>query len=285
MGYRVRVRRSTMMRVAGRLATLSLLAASPAGADPARAQAEARLLSANPDSPTSAFFWRDELHGKLGAPIPLLGERTGFSLQLPALIELHNARPSLVPYQFWRARVSLEAIHRRVLDGGRFVLGTSILAEHESDHVSGPPGHFLNRNGVAFRLDFTWMFGDDALTASSIARMHLRTCTLVPILCDRGGGREGSAAFEQTAEVVFDGGWGNRCAGRPRYFLSAMGSLLPAHRLAGEEKRAVAEVGLSVRRPEHGLLQVYFTGLAGNEIGYLRHLTDTQVGLGVRWAP
>jgi len=265
-------------------AVLLLLAASPARADPARAQTEARRLSANPDSPTTALFWRKQLHGKVGASIPLLGGPRGFSLELPAFIELHNGASSFVPYQYWRGRISLEATHRVVLDGGRLVLSTSVLGEHESDHVSGAPGDFLNKNGLALRSDLTWRFGNDALTVSSIPRFHLRTCTRIARICGEGRGRDGSAGFEQTVEVVFDGGWAPPETGRPRYFVAAAGSWLMAHRLVAEEKRAVLEVGLSLRRPERGLFQIYLTGLTGNELGYLRARTGSQLGLGVRWA-
>ena len=64
-----------------------------------------------------------------------------------------------------------------------------------------------------------------------------------------------------------------------------MGSWLLPHRLVAEEKRAVLEAGLSWRRPERGLFQLYVTGLAGNELGYLRAQSGPQLGFGFRWAP
>ncbi|MBX3264456.1 MAG: hypothetical protein KF782_32590 [Labilithrix sp.] len=260
-----------------------MLGSTSAAAEPAQVQVEARRLSANPDAPTMALFWRKELHGKVGASLPLIGGPRGFSVELPAFVELHNRTSSFVPYQYWRGRVSLEATHRAALDE-RSALGLSVLAEHESDHVSGPPGHFLNKNGVAFRSDLTWLFGSSALTVSSIPRLHLRTCTLVARVCSDAGGRGGSAGFEQTIEVVFDGGWAPREAGNLRYFVAAAASWVLPHRLVAEERRAVLELGLSSRRRERGLLQLYVTGLAGNELGYLRATTGNQLGLGVRWA-
>ena len=64
-----------------------------------------------------------------------------------------------------------------------------------------------------------------------------------------------------------------------------MGSWLLPHRLVAEEKRAVLETELSWRRPERGLFQLYVTGLAGNELGYLRAQSGSQLGFGIRWAP
>ena len=114
-------------------------------------------------------------------------------------------------------------------------------------------------------------------------RFHLRSCSTVARVCALGGGSEGSAAFEQTVEVVFDGSLGAKDGSR--WFASAMGSWLLPHRLVAEEKRAVLETELSWRSPERGLFQLYVTGLAGNELGYLRSQSGSQLGFGIRWAP
>jgi hypothetical protein len=267
---------------------LFLLGAAPcAAADSVDAQTTARVLSANPDAPASALFWRKQLHGKVAVAIPVMGSRTapGFALQVPAFIELHNDAPAFVPHQYWRGRISVEATSRQAYPSDRFAFGFSALAEHESDHTSGSDPGFLNKNGFATRVDLTWLFGNNALTLSTIARLHLRTCTISPRLCGNGGGREGSAAFEGTTEVVFDGGWSPRSTGSARYFVSAMANVIPSHRLAARESRAVLEAGVWTRRPEQGVFQGYVTGLVGHELGYLRANTGSQFGLGVRWSP
>jgi hypothetical protein len=180
--------------------------------------------------------------------------------------------------------VSLEATLRKVLDGGRVVLGNSLLAEHESDHTSvGGYGYagFFNENGLASRVDVSLVWDASALTLSSTAHLHLLTCTVNPYFCADGAGREGSAAFEETVEAVFDGN-----LGPARSFVSLMGSWLPAHRLAAEERRAILEAGLWTRNAR-GMFQVYATALVGHDIGYL-HWTnpnERKVGLGVRFAP
>jgi hypothetical protein len=262
-------------------------AASPQ-ASPARAQSDARMLSASPDAPVASLGFRGTLRGAVGARLPLVGELagTGFLLQLPALIELHNlSAQEPIPWQYWRGRLALEAIYRReaALGTRRAAFAGAFAVEHESDHSSdGHPG-FVNLNSVSLRGDFTVALGLHALTTSLLTRLHLVTCTVDATTCGNYHGTGGSVTFEAATDVVFDG---TLVAGYPyRYFVALHGAWLVDSGLAAMERRLVLDTGVALR-PDgaRGLFQLYLTALFGNDVGYYRGTREVaQAGFGFRW--
>lgn len=259
--------------------------------DPVLAQSQARGLSAHPDAPSAALFFRGQMHGKVGVAIPLLHVR-GFELSLPVLIELHNAEQRPIPAQYWRGRLSLELAHRARLSA-TFAHGMSILLEHQSDHISGPPGGWTQRNGFALRHDLTWSFAAGSLTTSAYARFHLFSCTVDPGSCARripvygtviervpDAGIPGNAALEPVIEAMFDG----RLSAQWGYFVALAGSWLLPHGVVASEKRAVLDVGVRLRRARMGTLQLYLTCALGDDVGYVRNRSANGAGIGLRWA-
>lgn len=255
-------------------------------ASPAQSQSDARMLSASPDAPVASLGFRSTLRGAVGVRLPIVGglADTGFLLQLPALIELHNRSDDWIPWQYWRGRLALEAIYRRevALGARRAAFAGSFAAEHESDHSSnGHPG-FVNLNSLSLRGDFTVALGRHALTAALLTRLHLLTCTVDPITCGGYGGAGGSITFETAMDVVFDGRF---VAAYPyRYFVALHGAWLSGNGLAATERRLVFDTGVALRPGGQGLYQIYFTTLIGDDVGYYRATRDVvQAGFGMRW--
>ena len=256
-------------------------------ASPAQAQSDARMLSASPDAPVASLGWRNTLRGAVGVRMPLVGalSGTGFLLQLPALIELHNTSPTqAVPWEYWRGRLAIEAIYRRevALGARQAAFAGAFAAEHESDHSSkGHPG-FVNLNSLSLRGDATIALGIHALTVALVTRLHVLTCTTHAVTCGNYGGKGGSATFETAMDVVFDGTF---VKGYPyRFFVALHGAWLVSNELAATERRLVLDTGVALRPATQGLYQLYFTALAGNEVGYYRMTPAVlQAGFGVRW--
>lgn len=260
-------------------------AASPQ-VSPAQAQSDARMLSASPDAPVVSLGWRSQLRGTVGVRLPIVGDLagTGFLLQLPALIELHNLTAQAIPWQYWRGRLVLEAIYRReaALGARRAAFAGTFAVEHESDHSSdGHPG-FVNLNSASLRGEFTVVLGRHALTTSRFTRLHFLTCTVDATTCGDYGGTGGSRTFEAATDVIFDG---TLVAGHPyRSFAALHGAWLVHNGLATMERRVVVETGVAVRAGARGLYPLYFTALFGNDVGYYRGAREvTQAGLGLRW--
>lgn len=257
----------------------------------AQAQSDARVLSASPDAPTLALAWRGALRGTVGARIPIVAPLagTGFLLQLPALIELHNNDTSQpVPWQYWRGRLALEAIYRADVRLGAIpaALSGSLALEHESDHESFGSGaawaRFVYLNSVAVRGDLTLALGLHSLTFAAIARAHVLTCTRNADECGRLGGGVGDATFESQFDVVFDG---TIVPNRPyRLFVALHGAWLARNARAATERRLSLDAGFTVRATDRGMFQLYLSGFVGNDVGLFRGGADVaQFGAGFRW--
>jgi hypothetical protein len=251
---------------------------------------EARLLSADPDAPLSSLGWRGALRGGFGARLMLVEDdwAHGFWLSLSGHVELYNTSPfNFVPYQYWRGRVALEPGYRRTLFRARVpaVWSVSLPIEHESDHptvdASSSVG-FVNLNSIAARGDLSLALRGNYLTMGLMTRLHFLTCTADPFVCGNAGGGGGSRAFEAVADVVFDGEI--RPWTRWRYFAAIYASWLVGHQLAATEVRVVIDTGFWIRTQHRGLVRLYATLLAGNEVGYAR-ATDRGITWGgaVRW--
>ncbi|MFO0561364.1 MAG: hypothetical protein U0269_25325 [Polyangiales bacterium] len=253
----------------------------------AQAQSDARILSAAPDAPVAALEWRNTLRGTVGVRIPIVGalHSTGFLLQLPAQIELHNAdQAQPVPWQYWRGRLALEAAYRAAVASAArpLVLAATFAIEHESDHAStGEPG-LVNLNSLSLRGDLSTALGPHVFTAALLTRLHVLTCTRHPIYCGNYGGGAGSVTFETALDLVFDA---RLSLSSPfRFFAALHGGWLVANALALQERRLALHLGFAVRPEQRGLFQLYATGQLGEDVGYFRYNgPQAQFGGGFRW--
>ncbi len=255
--------------------------------DVGQAQSDARILSANPDAPVAALEWRNFLRGMVGARIPIVGalRSMGFLLQLPAQIELHNADTMQpVPWEYWRGRLGLEAMYRaRVALGARqAALAGAFAIEHESDHASTGEVGLVNLNSMSARGELTVAFGPHALTVSTLARLHVLTCTIDTTYCGRYGGGAGSVTGEFNADVVMDV---QLVHGHPyRFFAALHGAWIVENRLAKTERRAALHLGFAVRGVDRGLFQLYALAQAGEDVGWFRARgPQWMAGGGFRW--
>jgi hypothetical protein len=159
------------------------------------------------------------------------------------------------------------------------------LFEHESDHATdgSTPHGFVNLNDIGTRARLTTALGANHLTVGLLARLHLLTCTVDPVLCASYGGGGGSVAFEAATELLFDGQivpWT-----RWRYLVAVYGSVLAGHALAGSELRGSLVTGFWIRTLRRGQFQLVGTLVVGSELGLERALTnEIAVGGGLRWA-
>lgn len=110
---------------------------------PAEIHARAERVSADLNAPVSELFWGAGLHGRAAITVPLKGQSRGeeFQLRVPAFIELYNRHSgSWVPFEYWRARISLDAVmplpFSAVLPGTGLFLRAAL--EHEGDHATAP---------------------------------------------------------------------------------------------------------------------------------------------------
>lgn len=266
----------------------------PRPSQAAQAQSDARMFSASPDSPVANISWRGALRGTVGLRLPIVAPlaATGFLLQLPALIELHNTEVYYpVPWQYWRGRLALEAIYRRDVQLGATpaALSGSLALEHESDHdsadfASSLVGHarMVYVNTVALRGDMTLALGLHSLTVSTLARLHVLSCTIDFNLCGSFGGSRGDFTFESNVDVVFDG---TIVPNRPwRLFAALHGAWIVGNRLVSAERRVSLHAGFAARSTDKGLAQVYLQLFAGNDVGLRRATADVlQFGAGFRW--
>jgi hypothetical protein len=251
-----------------------------------QAQSDARLLSADPDVPAMELAYRGHMRAAAGVRIPLFGDLagTGFLLQLPALIELHNVDDEFIPYENWRGRLALEAIYRREASIGRTraALAGAFALEHESDHTSVGGGEFVDLNSLSLRGEMTLPIGIHALTMGALARLHVLTCTTDPAMCASYSGLRGSQAPELVTDVIFDGVF---VRNHPwRFFGALHAAWLIGNGYAATEARFVLDTGVAVRAQERGLFQLYFTMLVGNPVGLHRATSGVvEAGAGLRW--
>lgn len=142
---------------------------------------------------------RDQLHGKIGVPIPLFGEPEKLSLTLPALIELHNRNGAgfgpAAGEMLARGKslVLLSMIYLHIGDQGlRELVGSPNVSKLEEIHLEGN--------------DIT----DDGLTLIAEAK-HLKSLRRLPnlfhgrsTLDPKGNGAK--AVRARFGEEIFEGG-------------------------------------------------------------------------------
>ena len=244
------------------------------------------MLSAQPNAPAFSFGWRGGTRGTLSLAMPVVGELSvpGFSFAVLPLIELRNERSALpVPFQFWRGRVAGEATWRWASS-----LGVTLGLEHESDHVTTLPGSadpvplsdYLAINDLAVGADYTFLLGGAeamALTPQLTARLLFLSCTRREVPCELP---KGDTSAELAAGAVLQG----LGSGLRPYASLHLSYLFPRGQI-GLERRALVQIGLRYRNSASTrMLQLFFTALAGNDVGLLREASVLQGGVGVRWS-
>ena len=266
-------------------ATVAAVAHS-ARADPA-ARADARDLSASPETPRAELAWRDNLRGVVGATIPLYGDRAayGFQLYLPVFIELHNDTDDLIPNNNWRGRLGIEAEWVRPVVVAAMpslrTLAMSLAVEHESDHSTAPefgPTGWLTVNDLAVRATATAVTGPGAVTVTAGTRLYALSCTTAPSFCPQSN--YDSTAIEALGEIVWDA---RRAAGGAHPFVSVAASWMWQHDNVIRERRAIVHAGVRQQRSARGMWQLFALAYFGNDVGIARGTSATQLGLAFRW--
>lgn len=249
---------------------------------------DTRLFSAAPDSPVAMVGTRDQLRAKAALVLPLVGGpfEPGFTLRLPAFVELHNAFGSSIPSELWRGRISLDATWgvADIAGPGSFYRW-GLALEHESDHISlGGTGGFLKLNGAALRNELVLALGRGFTFLGALtARLHLFSCTVDAALCARdGGGAFASRAFEVNTDATVAKG-----LGRGFYaFSSIHGARMFQHAYVVAERRVVLDLGAALATGTRGTFQLYGTAFAGTDVGFLRGRGERfELGAGIRWSP
>ncbi len=268
-----------------RIAVCTLLILGSAG----RASS-ADVSSASPDAPAVEVAWRGSLRAKAGIHLALVEPREGAPgalFEAPAFIELHNAvgNGSVVPWEYWRARIALAGGYRWRL--GDFRVDALALIEHESDHATGP-------NVIADSVEFGFVnFNDVALTArvrrlvrhpqfvQLTTRLHVLTCTVSTAVCGAGFGGRGDRSFEASLEgsqeltLDAEAHWA--------LFVAVAGDAIVATPLIRPARRLALRLGALWRRT-HDVLSLSLYGLAGTDVGYLRGPDTLQGGVQLAWS-
>jgi len=235
------------------------------------------VLSADPNAPASGIGWRDgRVLAVVAARIPAFEPTVGFVLRVPALVELTNVNDVVVPWERWRARISIEA-------GWRWsaALTALVLLEHESDHESDGGSDFVNLNSVALRVLSEARTRDERLAGDATIRLHVLTCTDDPGACSADGGLGGSRAFEAALGLT----WSHELDATWSGFIAAFGSVLVGHGRARGEARLSARVGVGADTGAAGRLALYGELTAGSALGLDRRSQACELGLGLRWSP
>ncbi|MBL9038598.1 MAG: hypothetical protein JNG84_08810 [Archangium sp.] len=250
------------------------------------------VMSAHPDAPAMEAGWRGALRAKLGARIPLIEPKAleaGWLLDVPAFMELHNVpgAQSLVPYQLWRARISVGGGYRwaRWLP---WLASLKLTAEHESDHATVPNqamtlkySGFVTLNSVALTA-VAQRAGPHPTSLELTNRLHLLSCTISMVNCGatngHGGGQTWELAAAATQRFTLDE------ASRWVAFASVAGDVLVPTAYIAPGSRFTARAGLGFHRdPDWWTLSL--TLLAGKDVGLLRQLDVVQFGLALAWTP
>lgn len=221
------------------------------------ARADTRAISADPNAPSFRYGWLSGFRGRMGMPILIGGRSTreGWEVALIPMLELHNERgsSSLVPYERWRGRASVELSYSPFdFDYRELWWSLTFALEHESAHRSvrpQPPLVFaLSRgslpayqyqNDLGLRLDLAWQPGWVRWFARGWQRLHFATCTTRSLRCEdvTFGGLTHEWSFELGA-ISADGGFF-------RPFISVYLQHLGRSERTVEERRVVAQLGVS----------------------------------------
>ncbi len=241
----------------------------------------ARAFAADADAAAFGMLYRDSVRAQLGAALPLFGDgaHDGLGLELAPLVELHEPRHSTqpLPSQYWRARLPLELSWGWSTVSTRYRLG--VVLEHESDHESShaySKAGFLALNDAALSLRAGYALGDYQLFAGARARLYVVSCTRARSRCQNFRGD--SSAGAQLDLLLLGPSWG-RSRLRPLLAASGFGILSNAG-VAGESH---AELHLGIALPMRWLdLQAFLLAYTGNDVGILRGLRVTELGVGMR---
>jgi hypothetical protein len=266
-----------------------------------------RIFIAAPDSPVATVGTRKQTRAKAALVLPLVGGPfdSGFSLRIPAFIELHNVLGAKIPSEFWRGRITLDGsvgFPSALGEGSFYRMGVAL--EHESDHssISGYDG-FLKLNSAALSNEATLDLGNGfTFFAGLTAHFHLSSCTVQAAICSSGGG----TTFESRAfEVSLDGVLDKTLGLGFRAFTAVHAARMFGHRYVANEQRGVVDLGVAWTTKSKGTFQLYGTGFVGTEVGFFRGSGDrpqwniirafgegaptgqeaVQLGGGIRWAP
>lgn len=254
--------------------------ASPAWAETALDQDRALDLVPDPASPTLELGYRTGLRGEAGARVPILRaeDRTGFELDLPAFIELHNDHPGPVPYQLWRGHIGVLASER--WRAGNWMLRAFGVLEHESDHDIDH--HWIYWEGAGVGLDATQDVGDIRVTIAGEARLLFETCTIDIDCTTHAPLGTGDTSVEGIVAFVAE-----LDPGAAHHWFAAIyaDATVPRPLIAGD-RRVLAHVGYAIARGSLGNWQLFGAFLAGPEVGLDRvNGTQLAIGGGVRWQP
>jgi hypothetical protein len=257
------------------------LACARAMADPVD---DARIVSADPDTPAFGFSRRNLNRGSVGARIPL-HDGPVWRLEIPVMIELQNQYGNLLPNNYWRGLLS-GVVQRKLASGMRLEFGV----HHESDHETVEPSTvsvgqlvgFYELNFLAAGLYQPLVLHGQQLVASTSVRLHVVSCNSGLDRCSTGKDGWGSPAFEGTVELTWTGPARETKGLRPEASLFA--DLLLPNGLVREEHRLVVNAGAWLPTA-HGTFHCFVIGWLGNDVGFTRAQHDQQLGLGCRWIP
>ena len=259
-----------MTRTVLGVALLARVAAAEPGLD------QDRALGASPDPASPAFElgWRNGLRGEAGARIPILrhDDRLGFSLEIPAFIELHNdGAIAPVPYEYWRGHVGVMAAERWL--AGAWTLRVHGVVEHESDHDLH--GQWIYYEAIGGGFAATRALATVQLTLVAQAVLLVETCTL-SVACTNQDGL-GDASVQPSLAAI---------ASYRRWFAALYADATPANGRVAGEARVIVHAGYALEAGTRGAWQFFAQLLGGREVGIDSvNGNELRFGAGVRWEP
>ncbi len=262
---------------------LTEVATCPSAHAADRPLADLRVLSADPNVAAFGLYFRGAMRASVGAELPFVASDRGegFGVAVTPYVELHEPPDSdqLLPSQFWRARLSIEASHR--WRSGRHGFRVAGAVEHESDHETAHefarPG-FLALNDIAARARWTLDLGSLRFDAGAEAALYAFSCTELAADCREF---EGATTAGGALDVVMSG------PPLPIVILRPFGSValsgILSHDEVRGERRVVLRAGL-FHPLGAGVFSLYILGFFGNDVGRTRGQDLSQFGFGASWA-
>jgi hypothetical protein len=251
---------------------------------------EGETISANPDAAVTEAAWQWGLRAKAGVSIPFIddGSKPRFRMSLPFFLELHNALgdSSWVPFEYWRARVQLEA--RFDFPLSPFIISTWARLEHESDHptASIPTNDqgWVHFNSISGGGALHWEHEAHSVNVMLVPRLHLLSCTRDPRVCGAGGGTTGDRALEFSAGATYQWLFHQSETLTFDLFASLWGTwIFPSDQIV-TERRLVVRAGIGLARPRMGRAYIFLSGFFGTQVGYARNGPDVALfGCGFGW--
>lgn len=248
---------------------------------------DARRLSASPDNPVFSLGWRSHVHATVGADLPVFGaDDRGLFLRIPATVELDNVVDNAAPNNLWRGILGVELGYRFA----RWTIGFRV--EHESDHETADlvrhvpsdaaPAGFYQLNSVGVRVDAPLDLAKVRVVASTMARLHVFSCTESVTRCADG---VGSRALEAAADLVWSGRRGASATGRIEPLIAFHADWLVHAGLVRDEHRFILDAGACLSTSQVAMIQLVATAWLGSEVGYIREQRVRNLGVALRWTP